>query len=46
MSTVSTMTSLTSPAWEECWHPLREEWIIIAAHRQNRESSQAEDFRQ
>jgi UDPglucose--hexose-1-phosphate uridylyltransferase len=23
-------------AWEERWHPLREEWIIIAAHRQNR----------
>jgi UDPglucose--hexose-1-phosphate uridylyltransferase len=22
--------------WEERWHPLREEWIIIAAHRQNR----------
>lgn len=23
-------------SWEERWHPLREEWIIIAAHRQNR----------
>ncbi|GAC1431848.1 MAG: galactose-1-phosphate uridylyltransferase [Ktedonobacteraceae bacterium] len=22
--------------WEERWHPLREEWIILAAHRQNR----------
>lgn len=22
--------------WEERWHPLREEWIIIAGHRQNR----------
>jgi len=22
--------------WEQRWHPLREEWIIIAAHRQNR----------
>ncbi|HEY0376395.1 MAG TPA: galactose-1-phosphate uridylyltransferase [Pyrinomonadaceae bacterium] len=22
--------------WEERWHPLREEWVIIAAHRQNR----------
>jgi UDPglucose--hexose-1-phosphate uridylyltransferase len=22
--------------WEERWHPLREEWIIIAAHRQHR----------
>ncbi len=23
-------------AWEQRWHPLREEWVIIAAHRQNR----------
>lgn len=23
-------------AWEERWHPLREEWIIVAAHRQGR----------
>lgn len=22
--------------WEQRWHPLREEWIIVAAHRQNR----------
>lgn len=22
--------------WEERWHPLREEWVIIAGHRQNR----------
>lgn len=22
--------------WEQRWHPIREEWIIIAAHRQNR----------
>lgn len=22
--------------WEERWHPLREEWIVVAAHRQNR----------
>ncbi len=22
--------------WEERWHPLREEWVVIAAHRQNR----------
>jgi UDPglucose--hexose-1-phosphate uridylyltransferase len=22
--------------WEERWHPLREEWVIIAAHRQQR----------
>lgn len=24
------------PVWEERWHPLREEWVIVAAHRQNR----------
>jgi UDPglucose--hexose-1-phosphate uridylyltransferase len=22
--------------WEERWHPLREEWVILAAHRQKR----------
>ena len=22
--------------WEQRWHPLREEWVIIAAHRQHR----------
>ena len=22
--------------WEERWHPLREEWVVIAAHRQHR----------
>jgi UDPglucose--hexose-1-phosphate uridylyltransferase len=22
--------------WEERWHPLREEWLIVAAHRQDR----------
>jgi UDPglucose--hexose-1-phosphate uridylyltransferase len=22
--------------WEERWHPLREEWVIVAAHRQHR----------
>jgi UDPglucose--hexose-1-phosphate uridylyltransferase len=26
----------SSPVWEERWHPLREEWVIVAAHRQNR----------
>ena len=26
----------TQGTWEERWHPLREEWVIIAAHRQNR----------
>lgn len=25
-----------SGVWEERWHPLREEWVIVAAHRQNR----------
>ena len=25
-----------NPVWEERWHPLREEWVIVAAHRQNR----------
>jgi UDPglucose--hexose-1-phosphate uridylyltransferase len=25
-----------SGTWEERWHPLREEWVIIAAHRQGR----------
>ncbi len=31
------MTKGTETAvWEERWHPLREEWVIIAAHRQNR----------
>jgi len=22
--------------WEERWHPLREEWVVVAAHRQGR----------
>jgi UDPglucose--hexose-1-phosphate uridylyltransferase len=31
------MTSKVSQTtWEERWHPLREEWVIIAAHRQDR----------
>lgn len=25
-----------SAIWEERWHPLREEWVIVAAHRQDR----------
>jgi UDPglucose--hexose-1-phosphate uridylyltransferase len=25
-----------SMTWEERWHPLREEWVIVAAHRQDR----------
>ena len=27
---------IPSGAWEERWHPLREEWVIVAAHRQAR----------
>ncbi|MGH9371374.1 MAG: galactose-1-phosphate uridylyltransferase, partial [Vicinamibacterales bacterium] len=28
---------MTTPAvWEQRWHPLREEWVIVAAHRQHR----------
>lgn len=23
-------------AWEQRWHPLREEWVVVAAHRNNR----------
>jgi UDPglucose--hexose-1-phosphate uridylyltransferase len=23
-------------AWEQRWHPLRDEWVIVAAHRQDR----------
>ena len=26
----------TGGVWEERWHPLREEWVIVAAHRQGR----------
>jgi UDPglucose--hexose-1-phosphate uridylyltransferase len=26
----------TGTVWEERWHPLREEWVVVAAHRQNR----------
>src|SRR6185503_15301625 len=28
--------------WEERWHPLREEWVIVAAHRQTRPWAGAE----
>jgi UDPglucose--hexose-1-phosphate uridylyltransferase len=27
---------LPQTKWEERWHPLREEWVVVAAHRQNR----------
>ena len=26
----------SAPAWEQRWHPLREEWVVVAAHRQDR----------
>src|SRR5262245_14035674 len=26
----------TPNKWEQRWHPLREEWVVIAAHRQDR----------
>jgi UDPglucose--hexose-1-phosphate uridylyltransferase len=28
--------------WEQRWHPLREEWVIVAAHRQSRPWAGAE----
>jgi UDPglucose--hexose-1-phosphate uridylyltransferase len=28
--------ALLAGRWEERWHPLREEWVIIAGHRQSR----------
>lgn len=28
--------SVVDAVWEERWHPLREEWVIVAAHRQDR----------
>ena len=30
------MTNPHLGRWEERWHPLREEWVILAGHRQNR----------
>jgi UDPglucose--hexose-1-phosphate uridylyltransferase len=27
---------VSSNVWEERWHPLREEWVVVAAHRQHR----------
>jgi UDPglucose--hexose-1-phosphate uridylyltransferase len=30
------MAGETRGIWEERWHPLREEWVIVAAHRQSR----------
>jgi len=30
------MSNSMAGQWEERWHPLREEWVIVAAHRQAR----------
>ena len=30
------MASSGAAAWEQRWHPLREEWVVVAAHRQDR----------
>ena len=30
------MSTTDSVKWEQRWHPLREEWVVIAGHRQNR----------
>jgi UDPglucose--hexose-1-phosphate uridylyltransferase len=33
---VNPLASVASDVWEERWHPLREEWVVVAAHRQHR----------
>jgi UDPglucose--hexose-1-phosphate uridylyltransferase len=30
------MENSSVAAWEQRWHPLREEWVVVAAHRQDR----------
>ena len=35
-TTMGDNNSTGARVWEERWHPLREEWVIVAAHRQNR----------
>jgi UDPglucose--hexose-1-phosphate uridylyltransferase len=30
------METSSLAAWEQRWHPLREEWVVVAAHRQDR----------
>jgi UDPglucose--hexose-1-phosphate uridylyltransferase len=30
------LPSSMAPVWEQRWHPLRREWVIVAAHRQDR----------
>ena len=32
----SLMDTFGSVSWEQRWHPLREEWVVVAAHRQDR----------
>ena len=27
---------MTDPVWEQRWHPFRREWVVVAAHRQDR----------
>ncbi len=36
------MSKREQPKWEQRWHPLRREWVVLAAHRQNRPWSGAE----
>jgi UDPglucose--hexose-1-phosphate uridylyltransferase len=36
VSTNANKNGVASGQWEERWHPLREEWVIIAAHRNQR----------
>ncbi len=33
---MKTSTAPRPGAWEERWHPLREEWVVVAAHRDAR----------
>lgn len=30
------MLTFGTAVWEQRWHPLREEWVVVAAHRQDR----------
>ena len=30
------MSDVRQGVWEQRWHPLREEWVMVAAHRQSR----------
>ena len=33
---VTDTNHVSNAVWEERWHPLRQEWVIVAAHRQDR----------